>query len=175
MDIPCICPPLGDDVRHPDGDSITLRERLDFQGAASARNTIVMMRQEDSDYSTAEIMAGLSEVYIVHGITAWTVVDERGKAVEPDRAAIRQYLLGKPDVALLVGEEVDALYSDSVISPLVERASMPSQPTPTPDSTSPTNGSGPKHPKQSRRSSTITTLTDDTETTSPSLAGVSRS
>ncbi len=175
MDIPCICPLKDGQTRHEAGDTVTLHERLDFRAATTARNTVAMMKQEDDDVSTAEILAGLTEVYLLLGIASWSVVDDRGKAVEPNKQTIRQYLLSNPDVAMLVGDAADELYSDSVIAPLVARASMSSQPTPMPASTSRTNGSGPKNRTRSKPSSTITTLTDDTEMTSPSLAGVSKS
>lgn len=175
MDIPCICPPKGDEVRHPAGDTVTLRDRLDFRAATTARNTVAMMKQEDDDVSTAEILAALTEVYLLQGIASWSVVDARGKAVEPNKHTIREYLLSNPDVAMLVGDEADGLYSEAVIAPLVARASTSSQPSPTPASTSRTNGSGPKHRTPSKRSSTITTLTADTEPTSASPVGASRS
>ena len=175
MDIPCICPPKAGEVRHPAGDTVTLRDRLDFRAATTARNTVAMMKQEDDEVSTAEILAGLTEVYLLLGIASWTVQDARGKPVEPNKATIREYLLSNPDMAMLVGDAADELYSESVIAPLVARASTSSQPTPTPASTSPTNGSGASHPKPSKRSSTTTTPTDDTETTSLSLVGASRS
>ncbi len=175
MDIPCICPLKDGQTRHEAGDTVTLHDRLDFRAATVARNTVALMSQEDGDVSTAEILAGLTEVYLFHGIASWSVVDERGKPVDPNKATIRQYLLSNTDVAMLVGDEADGLYSESVIAPLVARASMSSQPTPMPASTSRTNGSGPKSRTRSKPSLTITTLTDDTETTSASLAGVFKS
>jgi hypothetical protein len=132
-----------------------------------------MLNQEAAE--TPEIMAALTETYLLLGIASWSVVDAKGKAVEPNKATIREYLLSRPDTAMTVGDAADALYSDAVLLPLVSRVSNSSPATSTNGSMSRTNGSAPKAPKRSKRSSTTTTPTDATATTSPSLDGDSRS
>lgn len=159
MDIPCICPPKADEVRHPAGDTITLRERLDFRAALAARNAIALAQGEGED--TAGILAALTETYLILGIESWSVVDAKGKAVPVNRQTITEYLLSNIDVAMDVADAADDLYREAVVGPLLARASTSSPDTQTPDSTSATNGSGPKPPKPSKRSSTTTTQTAD--------------
>lgn len=172
--IECICPPKADGgVRHPDGDTVTLRERLDFRSALTARNAIALAQSEGG--STAEILAALTESYVFLGIESWTVVDAKGKPVEVSRAAIRDYLLDDPEAAMTVADEADELYREAVIAPLVARASKSSPTTPTNGSTYRTNGSRPKRPKPSKPSSTTTTRTGATVTTLRPRAGVSSS
>ena len=172
--IECVCPPKADgSAKHPNGDTITLRERLDFRSALTARNTVILLKQEDEDASVADVLASLTEVYLLMGIKSWTLTDAKGKAIEPNRTTIRAFMDEHPDAAMAAGDEADGLYSEAVILPLVARASASSLPTPMPVSTSVTNGSSPVHPKPSRRSSITTIRTGDTGKTSASPAGVS--
>lgn len=172
--VDCICPPnKAGETRHPDGDTIELRERLDFASGRTARNFIAMGKQEDK--ATAEIMTDLTQWYMLAGIRTWTVVDAYGKPVEPNRITIPEYLFSHPEAAEIVGDEADDLYSEAVIAPLVVRGSSSMPPMPMGGSTSATNGSSSKPPKPSKRSSTTTTPTDDIETTSLSLVGASSS
>jgi hypothetical protein len=174
--VACLCPPKATgEVRHPAGDEITLRERLDFRAALTARNTMVLLKEEDPDVSSAEILAALTETYLVLGIESWSLVDAKGKPLPVSKAAIREVLLTKPDIAMEVGDAADALYSAAVILPLLARAQTSSRPTPTNGSTSVTTPSLPKPPKRSRRSSITTIPTAATAPTSPSPAGDSSS
>lgn len=167
VQVACLCPPkTTGEVRHANGDRIELREKLDFRSALTARNAVVMLKTEDEDVSSAEILATLTEVYLLHGIKSWTLVDAKNKPIEVEKAAIREHLLSNADVAMEVGEEADALYSEAVITPLVKRAQRSSQPTQTDEPTSPTNGASPTAPRPSKRSSTSTTQTDAIATTS---------
>jgi hypothetical protein len=172
--IDCICPPTkAGDTRHPDGDTVTLRERLDFRAALTARNAIALAQGEGD--STAEILAALTEAYLILGVESWTLVDERGKDIEVSKAAIREVLLAHPDEAMVVADEADDLYRDAVIAPLAAKAAKSSPPTQTTSSTSARNGSPTKRPKPSRPSSTTTTRTVATVTTLPSRDGDSSS
>ncbi len=173
MLIECICPPKAGQPRHPDGDTVELRERLDFAAGRTARNIIKLGKAEE--LSTPEIMTQLTDWYLLAGIRTWSVVDEKGKPVDVNRAAIEHYLYANEGAREALSDEADQMYSEAVTAPLVQEAWRPSPTTPTSASTSATNGSTPKSLKPSKRSSTITSLTDDTETTSPSLAGVSNS
>ncbi len=169
--IDCVCPQRPDgSARHPDGDTVTLRPKLDFRSALHARNTVILLRQEGVE-DVAEILASLTEVYLRVGIESWTLVDAKGKAVPVSRDAVRDFMAAHPDEATTIGDEADELYSEAVISPLVARASTSSPPTPTNGSTSATNGSSQTPRKRSKPSLTTTTRTDGTGTTSPLHAG----
>ncbi len=161
--VECLCPPTAGGVRHPDGDTVMLRERLDFLGAVAAKNAVLISKRDN--LTEAQIFAAMTEIFLLVGIESWTVVDAKGKHVEPDADAVRAILLTNVDAAMIVGEEADAKYAAAVIDPLVKRASALSQPTPTPVSTSATNGSTPSPQKPSRRSSTSTTQTAGIATT----------
>jgi hypothetical protein len=174
--IDCICPPKGDgETRHPDGDTVSLRERLDFRQALTARNAFLVLKAEDPDASTAEVLAVLTETYLLLGIESWTVQDARGKPVPVSKAAIRELLLTHPDQAMVVGDEADTLYSEAVISPLVARASNSSPTTPTAVSTSATSGPSPRRPRRSKPSSTTSSRTAGIVSISPSPDGDSSS
>lgn len=174
--IECICPPRADgSPRHPAGDTVTLRERLDFRAALTARNTMILTKTEDPDAGTAEILAALTETYLLVGVESWSLVDAKGKAVEVTKANIRECLLSHPNVAMTVGNAADELYSESVILPLVALAQTFSPPTPTIGSTSATKPSSAKRPRPSKPSSITPFPTDATATTSPLPAGASSS
>ena len=61
--IPCIC--LPDGTRHPSGDTVELREKLDFTAALAARNTIIHAKTNDPGMSIAEVQALLTELYLL--------------------------------------------------------------------------------------------------------------
>ncbi len=172
MDVRCICPPTpAGDTRHPDGDRVELRERLDFRSALTARNTIALLKQDDPDVQPPEILAALTEVYLERGIRTWTMVGPRGKPVEVSKDAIRRLMDEHPDVAMDIGDAADELYTEAVILPLVQRAQTSSPGTRTNGSTSPTTGSSQPRPKPSKRSSISTTPTDAIVTMQASPGG----
>ena len=174
--IDCVCPPKGDgQTRHPNGDTVTLRETLDFRSSVTARNAIVILKSEDPDCTAADILALLTETYLLVGVESWTLTDAKGVRLDVDKANVRAALLSHPDQAMLVGDAADELYSAAVIGPLVAKASKSSPPTPISDSTPATTGSSPTSPTRSKRSSITTIPTAVTEPTSPSLAGASSS
>lgn len=171
--VKCLCPRNGAEVRHPAGDTILLKEKLDFHTALTMRKSIVMLRAGNDDVTNEEILATLDESYLRYGITSWTLVDEKGKPIPVKGSTIEQYLLSDIDAAMDVAEEANDKYSSVVLLPLLRGASTSSPDMPTDDSTSATNGSSPKPPKPSKPSSTTTSRTDSTETTSAALVGVS--
>ncbi len=173
MDIPCICPLKDGQTRHEAGDTVNLHERLDFMGAMATQNAALIVLRDGGD--EADILAAMAEKLCTYGIESWTVVDEHGKKVEPNRETVKRYLLADTSAAAIVYDAATDLYYEQVVRPLVDRVSNSSQPSPTHASTSARNGSEQKHPKPSKRSLTSTTLTDATEMTTSSLAGVSRS
>ena len=170
MDIPCICPPIEGKPRHAT-DSVTLRERLDFRSSLAAQNAIYFLKGTDPDASEADVLAALTESYLLSGVEAWSVVGVDGKPVEPTKPAIRELLLSHMDAALIVAEAADDLYRDTVLAPLVEKASPSSPPTPTDESTSVTSTSEEPSLNHSSPSSITTSPMDDTEPTSASLVG----
>lgn len=161
--IPCTCPPKANGEPRHATDSVTFRDRLDFGAGMIIRKALMIVRTEDPDAGAAEILAAMSEHYMLQGIEAWSLVDEKGKPVEPDKAAIRRFLNDHDELVFehLV-DAADTLYAEQVLFPLVRKASSLSQPSPTEPSTSPETGSEEKPPKPSRRSSTTTTQTGGT-------------
>ena len=172
MDIPCICPPLRGAVQHPDGDTVTLLERLPFRSAIAIRNDFIILKSA-SYVSPGEALAALSEGYLYHGIVSWTLCDEKGKALPVSREAIHDALLPHTEEALAVSDAADTLYGETVVLPLLVRVSKLLPPTPTDDSTSATTDSPAAPPTQSSPSSTTTSPTDGTETILAPLVGVS--
>ncbi len=169
VQIPCICP----ESPH-EGDTITLRDKLGLFEAASIRNAILVFKSNDPNATPADVLAVMGEASILAGVVSWTLVDEKGKAIEVTRQAIRDHLLTNIDVGMSIGDTAFEAY-EAVMLPLLERAFKPSPASPTKSSTSRTNGSPQKAPKPSKRSSISTIPTAATETTSTSLAGVSSS
>jgi hypothetical protein len=165
--IDCICPGSPHEK-----DTISLREKLDFRQGAGIRWAVVLAKQTDPDVSTPEILALLTEGYLLEGIEAWTLVDEKRKAIAVSKPAIREHLLSNQVAATKVGDAADLLYSE-VMLPLLMTAFRSSPDMPTDESTSATNGSSLEPPTPLRPSSTFTIPTDDTELPSRSLAGVS--
>jgi hypothetical protein len=176
--IGCVCPRRADGAaRHPDGDRITLRDRLDFRQAITIRKAVALAGEE-GPADAAEILAIMTEWYCLLGIESWSLTDQLGKPVQVSRAAIRARLLDNPDAfaqTTELADAADALYMETVLLPLLAAASTSSPPTPTAPSTSAPTDSSPKPPKRSRRSSTASTPTAATAATSSSLAGVSSS
>lgn len=172
IQIPCVCPPKGEQPRH-ETDEVVLRERLDFRAAVTARNTIAWAYNENEDLSIPEILARLTEMYLIVGIESWTLEDVKGKPLPVSREHVTSFMDLYPDEAMVVGDAADALYSEAVMRPLLRAASTSSSDTPTAVETSPTNGSPSEIPTPSKRSSTTTSRTDGIETTSQLLAGAS--
>ena len=129
MKIDCICPPKDGAVRHPDGDSITFREKLDFRAVATIRWAVAINRETDPGVSLAEQFGLISELYVLEGVESWTLVDARGKPIEVSKPAIREHLLPF-DQAQFVADYAEGLYQE-VMLPLLRAASTSSEPTPT--------------------------------------------
>lgn len=171
--IACVCPRIGGQAQHPDGDEVKLRERLDFHAATTVRQAIRVLTLDDPRAGAGEVLATLTEQYLLFGIESWTLRDELGKPVPVTKPAIRALMDDHMDEAMVVGDAADEMYSEAVLVPLVQRAATSSPSTPTESSTSAPTGSTSTPPTPSSSSSTITSRTDATETISPSLAGVS--
>ena len=168
VDIPCVC------GRH-DSDAVTLRDTLDFRAAVGIRNAALLAKSEDPDIGTGDILAILSERYLLAGIEDWTLVDKVGRPVPVTPANIRERILSRPDVAIVLADAADELYGEKVVLPLLLRAATSSQPGPTDGSTSATTDGPSESRTPSSPSLTMSTPTVAIEPTSLSLAGASSS
>lgn len=152
--IPCPCAPKRDgELRHPAGDTVTLRERLDYHAAATITKSIQLLKTEDPDASAAEILATMTEAYVLFGIESWTLLDEDGKPLPVTKPHIRSMILANPEAAEVVADAADEQYQEQILLPLLARAANSSPPTPTGSSTSPPNSSRETRRKPSSRSS----------------------
>ena len=182
MDVPirCVCPPKADGSPRHEGDTVTLRDTLGFVATQTARNAIHLARsdakEQGVDLDAAYALAVLTEQYLMLGIAAWSLVDEKGKPSPVNRATIRAFMEDPDadDVVTFVADEADGLYAGKVMLPLLRTASSSSPRTPT-ASTSPTPGSGKAPAKPSRPSSISTIPTAGTARTSRSRGGDSSS
>jgi hypothetical protein len=171
--IPCVCPPKADGTPRHETDSITFRDRLDFRSGLAIRQQLALEKQDDTDMSAGEILAMLTESYLVFGIESWTVEgpikDDKGREriarLPATRPNIRAFLQGHPEEAMQAGDAADEQYQEQVLLPLLRRASTSSEPLPTPEPTSPKQESSghkstTRKPRQSRPSLISTTPTD---------------
>jgi hypothetical protein len=176
VQIPCPCPHKADgDTRHPDGDTVTLRDRMGFRDATTIRKAIGLLAEEGRA-DPAEILSCMTQWYAWLGIESWSLVDEKGKPVPVTRAEIDARLLeaeGAYDAAATITDAADALYMGPVLLPLVARASKSSPPMPTAPSISARTASPAKRPRPSKPSLTTSTRTDGIGTTFSSPAGAS--
>lgn len=156
LTIACLCPPDGS--RHPAGDVVKFREKLGFRIAATARKSMAYLKNEDPDTSVPDVLAMLSEFYLLYCIESWTLRDAKGKPLEVNKANVREYVLSNDEAAYALSDYADDLYTDLIFDPLVRTVLASSRPTPTNGSTSAKNGSG-KSPKRSKPSSTASTPT----------------
>jgi hypothetical protein len=148
----CACP----STPHADGDVVYLRPRLDYAGGSEAISTM-----QAASGSVEDLARSLVPVYIRHGAIGWNLVDDDGAPVPFDVEA----LLSDWTVAYEVGEAADTLYSEAVLSPLLQRASSSSPPTPINGSTSRKRGGRASRPKPSLPSSTGTSAMGSIVTT----------
>lgn len=173
--IPCPCP-TGDGTPRHESDTVTLRDTLDFHQATTITKAVQFIDNDDPGSRAAEVLATLSEFYVLVGVERWTLRDVSNKPVPVNKGEIRKAILDRPEIASLVADVADDLYSEAILLPLARKAASSSSPSPTETPTSPTpHGGRPRHPKPSKRSSITTIPTDATEATSSSLDGVSSS
>ena len=177
--IPCICPPKADGTPRHEHDTVTLRDKLDFRQATSIRNAVAFAKAEDDEVGPADLLATLTEGYILQGVESWSLqgVDDKGRpfALPVTKPNIREKLLSDPLLAEDIGDAADELYGKAILLPLLSRALASSPPTPTTGSTS-ARKRGPRTPrKPSRPSSTSTTQTAGTATITSLHGGGSNS
>ncbi len=170
--IDCVCAPKADgSPRHADGDTVTLRPTLEFRPALAIQNEALLVKTEDPDAPTGEILAALSESYLIFGIESWTLADDKGKRLEVTRPNIRAFMNANPAEAFTIANEAESLYERQVMRPLMRRVSAYLPTTPTTPLTSVPNGSRQGRPKQPKPSSITTSQTDGIERMSASRAG----
>jgi len=157
--IPCVCP--GDEPRHPEGDTVTLKDRLGFEEAAACKQAIQLVEDSgDMNDLTARRIAAVVTQYMFSGIASWTL--QNGAAIPVTAGNIRKYLMSDFVAGDIVSSEAETLYNPQVLIPLANRVATSSRPTPTGELTSATTGSTRSSRKHSSRSSTTTTKTGDT-------------
>lgn len=176
--IDCVCPTLDGSVRHPEGDTVTIRDRLGFRAVEAIRTEVSLFALSEPDAAYSDSLAIFSEGYVLHGIESWTLQQDgpKGKPepMPPSRANIRAYILDDVLAADVVSTAADKLYAEAVLLPLLNRVSKSSQPGPTISSTSRNRPSSAKPPRPSKRSSISTIPTDGTATITSPHDGVSR-
>lgn len=175
VEFPCICPAKPDGEPRHTTDSVELLPKLGFRAADSIKNSLAVMYVEDAEAGMAEILSVLREGYVLHGISSWTLVDDKGEPVPVTRGAVRSLILTDPDVAGTIADAADDLYQEAVMAPLVRLASTSSPPSQTEASTSAPTGSSEPPPTPSSPSSTTTSEIVPITRTSPSRGGGSNS
>lgn len=166
MDVKCVCPPKADGSARHDHDTIELRERMDFRSSIAIRNALALESGDDGAIDMADILAILTERFIVYGIQSWTVVDAKNQPVPVSRQAITDLILSDIELATDIGDAADARYRDAVMLPLLQRGQTSSPSTPTNGSTSATKRSSTRRRTRSSPSSITAIPTAVTGTTS---------
>lgn len=109
--IACLCP----DTPHPDGDTVWLRKELTPDGALEAVGTF---GEEDQEKK-------LAMAFLLNGLVDWTFLDEGGAKVPCTRENIRRL---KWEVLWPIAQKASDLgYTDSLMRPLVPKASRSSR------------------------------------------------
>jgi hypothetical protein len=175
MDINCICPPKADGTPRHDHDTITLREKMDFRSSIAIRNALALESGDDGAIDMADILAILTERFILYGVQSWTVVDAKNQPVPVSREAITRLILSDIELATDIGDAADARYRDAVMLPLLQRGQTSSPSTPTNGSTSRRTGRSTTPRKRSSPSSITAIPTAGTGTTSSAPDGDSSS
>jgi hypothetical protein len=117
LTVECLCP----GAAHPDGDTITLRERLDFQGATGVRQVLFLVAQDDPSATDAQYAAALAEHYLLYGIESWTLVDADRKPIPVTKRAIREYVLSRPVEVRELSDEAQSRFYPQVLATHVDR------------------------------------------------------
>lgn len=124
--LPCQC----DGQPHADGDTVWLRKELTPDGALEVA----------SNFGESDVETAISWAFMLNGIVAWTFLDEKGEPVPCTRANIRRL---KWEFLFPIIKAAEGLgYADSLMRPLVSRASRSSRNGQTGVLTSAQTGSG---------------------------------
>ena len=115
----CLCP----GTPHSEGDSLSFYPSLPFTGGY-----VAVRRIAGAPNQPDEVAAVLLETYLLHGIAAWTLVDEAGKPLPVTHPNIAARVLSNLPVALRAADHADRLYSERLLGPLATRAPGSSPP-----------------------------------------------
>lgn len=115
--VACPCP----GTPHPEGDVVWLKPEPDVALFVAFNITFESVRGSALSLQTwyADMQGALSELYLRHGIRAWSFTDEKGDAVlifPSTVARLLPYNKGGKEVA----DACDALYSTVLLAPFVE-------------------------------------------------------
>jgi hypothetical protein len=171
--IPCICP----GTPH-EGDSVTLRDTLDFVNTAAARSTVRFAIRDakeagEEGIEPADMLAILTEQYVLRGVASWTCIGADDKPLPCSKANLSAVLLTNDEAATIVADAADDLYAAKVMLPLLKGVSISSPDGQTSESTSPTTGTNTPRPSSPSSISTIPTAA--TAKTSSARDGASKS
>lgn len=132
-----------------DRDTVWLRAELSPDGGLAASALMY------GGAPSVETMTGnLGRVWLVHGITRWTFVDDKGQPIPCNPFSISRL---KWEIVRPVAEKADSLYAEAILRPLVASLSKSSRNGQTGASTSASPPSSTKRQKRSKRSTTATT------------------
>jgi hypothetical protein len=171
--VPVACPCEG--TPHQDGDTVYLHPKLGLAAGIAVQKLIIEANQTEERLSAAELTGVLAEGYLLHGVAAWTLVDDQGKSLPVDKDTIRKKLLDDFTVGAPVADAADDLYMEAVLLPLVKKVSDSSRSSRTNGSTSAPKAATRKRQKPSKQSSTTTSQTGVIVEISPSRGGASKS
>lgn len=148
---------------------------MDFRSSIAIRNALALEAGEDGNVDMADVLAILTERFVLYGIQAWSIVDAKNKPVDVSRQTITDLILSDIELATDIGDVADERYREAVMLPLIQRGQTSSPTTPTNGSTSAATTRSTKRRTRSSRSSITAIPTAVTGTTSDSPDGDSSS
>ncbi len=155
------CPCFG--TPHADGDTVYLFPKLSLSAGIIAEQQISGLAV--APLQQPEIVAMLTETFLLHGVADWTFVDADGLPLAVNEDNKRGVLLADYSLARDLGDRADDLYGAAVIDPLAARLSNGSARPSTAGSTSPKKRSASRRRKPRKPSSTTISPMDGTTTT----------
>jgi hypothetical protein len=143
---------------------------MDFRSSIAIRNALAL-ESGGEDVDMADVLAILTERFVIYGIQSWTVVDEKNQPVPVNRQTITELILSDIDLATEIGDVADGRYREATMLPLIRAGSKPSPSMPTSDSTSVATTRSTRRRTRASRSSITAIPTADTAMTSDSPDG----
>lgn len=116
--VPCPCP----GTPHPDGDTVTLRDKPTLHMGTTAFGWANIQATKDQP-TTGDI----AELYLTDGIIAWTFVLEDGSP-RPLGSAGLEWLLDDFELAYPIADKASELYTEAIFRPLVASRTNASKP-----------------------------------------------
>ena len=108
--VPCPCP----GTPHPDGDTVTLRDKPTLHMGTTAFGWANMQATEKKPTS-----GDIAELYLRDGIVAWTFLEEDGTP-KPVTEETIDWLLDDFTLAYPVADKAADVYTDIIFRPLVD-------------------------------------------------------